>query len=334
MKIETQRLVLRPFRRGDAAAASRNSTRPNVAHYMSDMVQTTRRDARCWIRWVNRKKFDVGVPCVVLAVTRRSDKKCIGLIGVAPKRELGGEIEILFSIADEHQNQGYITEAGRAMLQWVFAHTPAPYLVAIVKHDNPASSRVIEKLGFACAGERRIDYDGKATDFHYNRLERPGATRPEPITESTRALVTAFIGEAWSGTAMLIRGEVIDMTRVDGFVWLEPDGATIRGLITYIVRGGACEITSLNSTLENRGVGTALVELVKDKARALGCARLQLITTNDNVNAIKFYQKRGFDLAGVNLDAIDRARALKPTIPLIGQNGIPLKHEIEFTMEL
>jgi len=156
----------------------------------------------------------------------------------------------------------------------------------------------------------------------------------EPITERTRPLVTAFIGEAWNGTSMVIRGEVIDMTAVDGFVWFEPDGMTIRGLVTYIIRDDACEIASLNSRCWNRGVGTALVELVKAKARALGCTRLQLLTTNDNINAIKFYQKRGFDLAGVNLGAIDRDRALKPSIPLIGQNGIPIKHEIDFMMEI
>jgi len=173
--IETERLILRPFRRRDAAAASCNSTRPNVARFMSDMVLKTPRDARRWIRWANRKKFDVNVPCVVLAVTRKGEKKCIGLIGVAPKREVDNEIEILFSVADEHQNRGYITEAGRALVAWAFNHTPAPYLVAIVKHDNPASVRVIEKLGFAYAGERRIDYDGAMTDFYYYRLERPGA---------------------------------------------------------------------------------------------------------------------------------------------------------------
>jgi len=156
----------------------------------------------------------------------------------------------------------------------------------------------------------------------------------EPITERTRALVTAFIAKEWHGTDMLLRGEVIDMTKVDGFVWMEQDGVTIRGLVTYIVRGGVCEITSLDSKCENRGVGTALVELVKAKARELGCVRLQLITTNDNINAIRFYQKRGFDLVGVNLGAVDRARALKSEIPLTGQNDIPIRHEIEFAMEL
>ena len=156
----------------------------------------------------------------------------------------------------------------------------------------------------------------------------------EPITPRTRALVTAFIEQAWHGTEMRIRGEAVDMTLVEGFVWFAPDGMAILGLITYIFREGACEITSLNSLYENRGTGTALVELVKETARAHGCSLLRLITTNDNVNAIKFYQKRGFGLAGINLGAIDKERAQKPEIPLIGQNGIPIHHEIEFAMKL
>ena len=158
IKIETSRLLLRPFNGSDAAAASYNSKQPIVAHFMSDMLLATEEAALGWIRWINNEKFDVSVPCVVLAVESKPDKKCIGLIGVAPKRELENEIEILFSITDEYQNQGYITEAGKALIDWAFENTPAKYLVAIVKLDNQVSIRVIEKIGFVYNGERRIDY--------------------------------------------------------------------------------------------------------------------------------------------------------------------------------
>jgi len=77
-----------------------------------------------------------------------------------------------------------------------------------------------------------------------------------------------------------------------------------------------------------------LVDTVVSRARKLCCERVQLLTTNDNIKAIGFYQKRGFDLAGVNLNAIDRERERKPSIPLIGQNVIPLRHEIDFVMQL
>ena len=153
-----------------------------------------------------------------------------------------------------------------------------------------------------------------------------------PITPETRQAVTEFISSHWFGTVMMIRGEAVDMTNVDGFITME-DGK-LTGVITYIIRGRICEITSLDSVIENRGVGTLLVGAVVSRARELSCERVQLLTTNDNINAIGFYQKRGFDLAGVNLNAIDRERELKPSIPLIGQNGIPLRHEIDFVMRL
>ncbi|GHU75915.1 N-acetyltransferase [Clostridia bacterium] len=152
------------------------------------------------------------------------------------------------------------------------------------------------------------------------------------IDASTRPLVTAFINSHWFGTDMLIRGEVIDMTRVDGFVLIEED--VITGLVTYIIRDNVCEITSLDSAVPKRGVGSALVAELKKRAIEFGCIRLQLMSTNDNLNAIGFYQKRGFDMVGINLWAIDKEREQKPSIPLIGQNGVPMHHEIEFEMPL
>jgi len=169
--IETERLVLRPFRRRDAAAASYNSRQPSVAHFMSDMVLPTKKDAKRWIRWIYREVTVSGV----LAVTLKSSKKCIGLVGAVRQSKVDNEIEILFAIADEYQNNGYAAEAGSALIDWVFANTEVPYLVAIVKHENLASQRVIAKLGFAYSGERRAEYDGEMTDFHYYRLNRPDA---------------------------------------------------------------------------------------------------------------------------------------------------------------
>jgi len=157
-------------------------------------------------------------------------------------------------------------------------------------------------------------------------------THPQAITPNLRPLINAFIAREWHGTIMLVRGEVVDMTCLDGFTCVEKD--EIKGLITYFIRGGVCEIVSLNSQSEGRGMGTALLNLVIDAARKESCHCLQLLTTNDNLNAIGFYQKRGFQLAGVNLWAIDREREIKPAIPLVGQNGIPMHHEIEFEMEL
>jgi Acetyltransferase (GNAT) family len=73
-----------------------------------------------------------------------------------------------------------------------------------------------------------------------------------------------------------------------------------------------------------------LIEAAAQLARRQGCTRLWVITTNDNVDALRFYQRRGFCLVRVHRGAVDRSRAtLKPEIPAAGAYGIPLRDEIE-----
>ena len=73
-----------------------------------------------------------------------------------------------------------------------------------------------------------------------------------------------------------------------------------------------------------------MIEAVRLLARRQGCTRLWVITTNDNVDALRFYQRRGFRLVRVHRGAVDRSRArLKPEIPSVGAYGIPLRDEIE-----
>ena len=74
----------------------------------------------------------------------------------------------------------------------------------------------------------------------------------------------------------------------------------------------------------------ALIAAVKDIAGRAGCTRLWVITTNDNVDALRFYQRRGFTLAALHAGAVDESRArLKPEIPVFGDHGIPLRDELE-----
>ncbi|MBZ0303030.1 MAG: GNAT family N-acetyltransferase, partial [Anaerolineae bacterium] len=95
-----------------------------------------------------------------------------------------------------------------------------------------------------------------------------------------------------------------------------------------------CEIVTLNSVQEGQGVGTALIEVVKQAAAEEGCTRLWLITTNDNFNALRFYQKRDFRIVAVYPGALDQSRKVKPEIPLFGYHGIPLRDEIELELKL
>ena len=136
----------------------------------------------------------------------------------------------------------------------------------------------------------------------------------------------------WFSTVMVVRGELVDMTILDGFVMYE--GEKIIGLITYKIKASECEIMSLDSLMENQGIGTTLVKKVIEIAMYNKCNRIKLITTNDNINALRFYQKLGFDMTKIYHNALDISRKLKPSIPLLGEFNIPLKHEIEFEMDL
>lgn len=153
------------------------------------------------------------------------------------------------------------------------------------------------------------------------------------INPDNRRQVNAFLEEHWYTTDLIIRGEKVDMTKVDGIIVFD-DARRIVGLLTYRITGSVCEITSLDSIHEGRGIGTALVNQMIRLAKEKGCEQVILITTNDNINAIRFYQKRGFDLIRLYHDALERSRELKPQIPLIGENGIPLRHELEFAYDL
>jgi GNAT superfamily N-acetyltransferase len=153
-----------------------------------------------------------------------------------------------------------------------------------------------------------------------------------PINADDREWVAQFIHEQWGSNKVVSRGVVHYPQILPGFVALNK-GEKV-GLVTYNIVEGSCEIVTLNSTYSSYGVGTALIEAVRGIAIKSGCKRLWLITTNDNMNALRFYQKRGFVLVAVHRNALEQSRKLKPEISLFGDYGIPLRDEIELEMIL
>ena len=138
--------------------------------------------------------------------------------------------------------------------------------------------------------------------------------------------------EHWGGEEMITRGNIYRPEQLEGFV--VEDGDEWIGLLTFAIKDGECEVTSLDSLREGQGIGSKLIGLAVDESRARGCKRLFLITTNDNLNALGFYQKRGFEIAAVYRGAVNESRKIKPGIPLVGYNNIPLRDEIELEMSL
>ena len=149
----------------------------------------------------------------------------------------------------------------------------------------------------------------------------------QPIDRKNREQIDAFIIKQWYTLQMVVHGESIDLGTADGF--FASEGGRITGLITFRIIRKEMEILSLDSLHEHNGTGTALLNAAIGKAKSINLKRITLITTNDNLPALRFYQKRGFDLVRIYRNALEQARKLKPEIPQTGMDGIPLKHEIE-----
>jgi ribosomal protein S18 acetylase RimI-like enzyme len=152
------------------------------------------------------------------------------------------------------------------------------------------------------------------------------------LTQNDLPRLRQFWKENWGDEFVVAHGVVYRPDNLDGFVAF--DGRQWIGGITYRFSGSECEIISLDSLREGQGLGTLLIEKVIEAARANNCQRIFLITTNDNLNALGFYQKRGFELVAVHRGAANESRKIKPSIPLIGNDGIPLRDEIELEMLL
>lgn len=152
------------------------------------------------------------------------------------------------------------------------------------------------------------------------------------LDESDREWVHRLLVDHWGGPEIVSRGHVHRADRLPGFVAVRA-GVPV-GLLTFHIDGGDLEVVTLNSLEERHGIGTALLQAAQGAARAAGCRRLWLVTTNDNVPAIEFYQRRGLTVAAIHSGAVQASRRLKPQIPEHGIGGVPVLDEIELVLPL
>ncbi|HYZ77417.1 MAG TPA: GNAT family N-acetyltransferase [Gaiellaceae bacterium] len=154
-----------------------------------------------------------------------------------------------------------------------------------------------------------------------------------PLTESDRAWAVQVEAASWSQPLVARLGELVDPSDLPGLVALL-DGQPA-GLASYAVRGEECELVTIRSLREGRGVGRALLDAVRGAASEAGCSRLWLVTTNDNLRALELYQRFGMEIVAFHRHAVTEARRhLKPSIPERGAHGIPIAHELELELRL
>jgi Acetyltransferase (GNAT) family len=150
----------------------------------------------------------------------------------------------------------------------------------------------------------------------------------DPFGPADAQWAQRLLTEDFGAPVVVSRGIARDASMLPGFV--ARVGRAPVGLVTYHVSGDECEVVTINGP----GVGAALLAAVVAHARRLGCRRVWLVTTNDNTRALRFYQRHGWDLVALHRDAVTAARRMKPSIPAAGEDGIPLRHELELELIL
>ncbi len=144
-------------------------------------------------------------------------------------------------------------------------------------------------------------------------------------TEADREWIKRKLRETWGSTRMVVRGELVDCLEVPALI--AGDG---EGILQFRTVGpDTGEIVTLQAFTPWKGIGTALVEAYLERAAHERLREVVVVTTNDNVDALRFYQARGFVIREVRIDAVRESRRLKPEIPMRADNGLPIRDEIE-----
>ena len=164
ISMKTERLFMRTVTEADAGML--NELDKDGAEFASEEA------AIKWIRWVRERNAE-GRLIVNFYVWLTQTDECVGRVYIHSKPELDGEIEVGYGMAEEHRCKGYATEAGKALVQYAFEKAGQDVLAAIIKPENTASRRVIEKLGVENCGVRTVpDENNVICEFDYYRLYR------------------------------------------------------------------------------------------------------------------------------------------------------------------
>jgi N-acetylglutamate synthase-like GNAT family acetyltransferase len=151
-------------------------------------------------------------------------------------------------------------------------------------------------------------------------------------TAADHARIVDLLARSWGGTTVIAHGVTYDAATLPAL--LAERRGRLAGLLTYAIEGDALEVVSIDAVVKRAGAGTVLLEAAAGLAERTGLRRLWLITTNDNLNALRFYQRRGMRLVRVAPGAVDESRKIKPGIPLVGDFGIEIHDELTLELRL
>ncbi|MFO1259104.1 MAG: GNAT family N-acetyltransferase [Gammaproteobacteria bacterium] len=152
------------------------------------------------------------------------------------------------------------------------------------------------------------------------------------LTQDDALWLKNVIDNDWGGNPLVVRTVSYYPHKMAGLVAFQ--GAKRIGVLSYEIRKEICEIIVFEVFDKFQGIGTQMLDSLKEIVKKEGCKQIYLMTTNDNLDALRFYQKRGFIISGIHIDSVKKSREIKPTIGLTGDYGIPVRDEIDLTLDL
>lgn len=338
--LKTERLIISDHSPNDSEAMHKLLSDPVAMYYLPDIktndIEGSLQNLNTAIEesgLTDRKKY-------YFKIEHSHNHQYIGEIGftIILDTPFGKIAGLGYFILPEFWGKGIVTEAAREVVRFAFEEANVIKIETGCIKENKGSEKVMIKLRMIKEAEYKshVWHDNQLKDrVEYGLSKEQWSTRPEynirTITENDKEDVIQLISESWGSHIVVSKGIAHDTSSLPGFI--AESGGKIAGLIIYNINGNECEIVVLESFIENRGIGGRLIEKVTGIAKE-NCCKVWLITTNDNTNAIRFYQKKEFTLSGIHINAIKKSREIKPQIPLHGFDCIPILHEIEFEKRL
>jgi len=234
--------------------------------------------------------------------------------------DLKGYLEAIY-VLPEYRHRGIATELVKATEHWAVMNG-CHEIASDCLLDNMDSYNFHLKIGYK-ETERCI--------FFLKELE-PLDYKIKPIDDAIHTKIQPILENTWGSPLLAINGKLWDSRTMSGYAAVHD--TDVLGYLLYEFHNGVCEIMALQSIAQNIGIASTLIESVKKTAKENNVTKVIAQTINDNTHAIRFYQKRGFTIREVRLEVLDVSRKLKPSIPLVGIDGIPLRDEIEFEIEV
>lgn len=157
------------------------------------------------------------------------------------------------------------------------------------------------------------------------------ALKVRPAIPADEKWLNDLMDKNWGGLPLVIRGKKYYPAKLNGII--AENGNDVAGFLFYEIQNQDCEIIVLEVFDKFKGTGTLLLDELKNIAKSQ-CSRVYLMTTNDNIDALRFYQKRGFHICGIHIDSVKISRKIKPTIGILGDYDIPVRDEIDLELIL